>query len=101
MAGEEERVAVPERQRGSLSPQAPAGRAHGAAEVRKRLRRELRRAGAGGVSLYIDGTRGTVRLATPGRGREATVPIAHARAVLDSLSDGIGVEAVLDALARE
>ena len=49
---------------GLLPPRRPVRRA---AQARKRLRRELRRVGADGVSLYIDGPRGTVRLRSHAR----------------------------------
>lgn len=50
------------------------------------------------MSLYIDGPRGTARLRASGR--QASLPVAQALASLRSLSDGAGLDAVLDALAQ-
>ncbi len=91
-------MAIPGRQQPRRGVHPSAAPARGAAELRKRLRRELRRTGAADVSLYIDGSRGTARVRTAGR--EASVPVGEGLEVLRSLADGAGVEAVLDALAR-
>ena len=73
--------------------------AHGAAQLRKRLRRELRRLDAAGLSLYVDGRRDTVRLASPADHRRQLVPADEALARLSELPDGAGVQATLDGLA--
>ncbi len=72
----------------------------GAAQVRKRLRRELRRVGADGVSLYIDGPRGIARLRFPRRDRWLELAPGEALDLLRSLPDGAGAQATVDALAR-
>ena len=73
----------------------------GAAQTRKLLRRELRRVAATGVSLYVDGRRGSVRLTSlDGARRRCVLPASDALAVLQALPDGAGLEAALDALAQ-
>ncbi len=72
----------------------------GAAQLRKRLRRELRRVGADGVSLYIDGPRGIARLRFPGRDRSLELEPGEALELLGSLPNGAGAQATVDALAR-
>ena len=73
---------------------------HGAAQLRKRLRRELRRLDAAGLSLYVDGRRDTVRLAVRANHQRQLVPADEALARLSELPDGAGVQATLDGLAR-
>ena len=51
---------------GVMPPRRPV---RGAAQARKRLRRELRRVGADGVRLYIDGPRGIARVRFPDQDR--------------------------------
>jgi hypothetical protein len=72
----------------------------GAAQVRKRLRRELRRVGADDVSLYIDGPRGIARLRFPGQDRWLELAPGEALELLRSLPNGAGAQAAVDALAR-
>lgn len=72
----------------------------GAAQARKRLRRELRRVGADGVSLYIDGPRGSVRLRFPRQDRWLELAMGEALDLLRSLPNGAGAQATSDALAR-
>ena len=72
----------------------------GAAEVRKRLRRELRRVGADGVSLYIDGPRGIARLRFPRQDRWLELAPGEALDLLRSVPDGAGAQATVDALVR-
>jgi hypothetical protein len=73
---------------------------HGAAQLRKLLRRELRRVGAADASLYIDGPRGVVRVRFPSRERELNVPVSEALALLRTLPNGAGAEAADDALSN-
>jgi hypothetical protein len=72
----------------------------GAAQLRKRLQRELRRVGAAGVSVYIDGPRGVARLRFPGQECWVRLAAGEAVALLRSLPNGAGTEAALDALGR-
>lgn len=71
----------------------------GAADWRKRLRRELLRVGAIGVSVYVDGPRGTVHVRFPQRADRITVDAHEALQLLRSLPDAAGVEATLTALS--
>jgi hypothetical protein len=82
---------------GLMPPRRPV---RGAAQVRKRLRRELRRVGADGVSLYIDGPRGIARLRFPGQDRWLELAPGEALELLRSLPNGAGAQAAVDALAR-
>ena len=82
---------------GLMPPRRPV---RGAAQVRKRLRRELRRVGADGVSLYIDGPRGIARLRFPGQDRWLELAPGEALELLRSLPNGAGAQATVDALAR-
>lgn len=82
----------------SLMP--PRRPVRGAAQVRKRLRRELRRVGADGVSLYIDGPRGIARLRFPRQDRLLELAPGEALDLLRSVADGAGAQAAVDALAR-
>jgi hypothetical protein len=82
---------------GFMPPHRPVRRA---AEVRKLLRRELRRVGADGVSLYIDGPRGIARLRFPGRDRWLELAPGEAVELLRSLPNGAGAKATVDALAH-
>lgn len=70
------------------------------AQVRKRLRRELRRVGAERVSLYIDGPRGIARLRFPGQDRGLVLAPEEALELLRSLPNSAGAQAAADALAR-
>jgi hypothetical protein len=72
---------------GLMPPRRPV---RGAAQVRKRLRRELRRVGADGVSLYIDGPRGIARLRFPRQDRWLDIELVPGEAldVLRSLPNG-------------
>jgi hypothetical protein len=72
----------------------------GAAQVRKRLRRELRRVGADGVSLYIDGPRGIARLRFPPQDRWLELAPGEALDLLRSVPNGAGAQATVDALVR-
>jgi hypothetical protein len=72
----------------------------GAAQVRKRLRRELRRVGADSVSIYIDGPRGIARLRFPGQDRWLERAPREALELLRSLPNGAGSQAAVDALAQ-
>lgn len=78
----------------------PRRSVRGAAQVRKRLRRELRRVGADGVSLYIDGPRGIARLRFPRQDRSLELAPGEALDVLRSVPDGAGAQATVDALTR-
>ncbi len=71
----------------------------GAAQLRKLLRRELRRVGAADASLYIDGPRGVVRVRFPNQERELHVPVSEALALLRTLPNAAGPQVALDALA--
>jgi hypothetical protein len=84
---------------GLVPPRRPV---RGAAQVRKRLRRELRRVGADGVSLYIDGRRGIARLRFPRQDRWLDIELVPGEAldVLRSLPNGAGAQATVDALVR-
>ena len=82
---------------GLMSPRRPV---RGAAQVRKRLRRELRRVGAETVSLYIDGPRGIARLRFAGQDRWLELAPGEALERLRSVSNGAGAQATVDALAR-
>jgi hypothetical protein len=86
-----------EQAEGLTPPRRPV---RGAAQVRKRLRRELRRVGAGGVSLYIDGPRGIARLRFPGQDSWLELAPGEALHLLRSLPNGAGGQATVDALAR-
>ena len=68
------------------------GRVRGAAQVRKRLRRELRRVGADGVSLYIDGPRGIARRRFPRQDRWLELAPGEALDLLRSLPNGAGAQ---------
>jgi hypothetical protein len=71
-----------------------------AAHTRKLLRRELRRLSSTRLSLYVDGPRHSVRLASfDGQRRRYALPPEDVLAVLLELPDGAGPEATLDALA--
>ena len=83
---------------GLMPPRRPV---RGAAQVRKRLRRELRRVGADGVSLYIDGPRGIARLRFPPQDRWLELAPAEAVDLLRSVPNGGGAQATVDALARD
>jgi hypothetical protein len=72
----------------------------GAAQLRKRLRRELRRVGADGVSLYIDGPRGIARLRFIRQDRSLELAPGEALDLLRSLPNGAGAQATIDALVR-
>jgi hypothetical protein len=72
----------------------------GAAQLRKLLRRELRRVGAASSSLYIDAPRGVVRVRFPNQERDLNVPVGEALARLRALPDGGGPQAALEALAK-
>jgi hypothetical protein len=78
----------------------PRRSVRGAAQVRKRLRRELRRVGADGVSLYIDGPRGIARLRFPRHDSVLELAPGEALDLLRSLPNGAGAQATIDALAR-
>jgi hypothetical protein len=82
---------------GLMPPRRPV---RGSAQVRKRLRRELRRIGADGVSLYIDGPRGIARLRFPPEDRWLELAPSEALALLRSVPNGAGAQATVDALAR-
>ena len=82
---------------GMMPPRRPV---RGAAEERKRLRRELRRVGTDGVSLYIDGPRGIARLRFPSQDRWLELAPGEALDLLRSLPDGASTQATVDALAR-
>ena len=82
---------------GLMPPRPPV---RGAAEVRKRLRRELRRVGADRVSLYIDGPRGIARLRFPRQDRWLELAPEEALELLRSLPNSAGAQAAIDALAR-
>ena len=82
---------------GLMPPRRPV---RGAAQVRKRLRRELRRVGADGVRLYIDGPRGIARLRFPRQDRWLELAPGEALDLLRSLPNGAGAQATIDALAR-
>ena len=69
----------------------------GAAQLRKRLRGELRRIGAAEVSLYIDGPRGVLRLKFPGRAGDFRLPVSEGLALLRALPNGAGTQATVDA----
>jgi len=75
------------------------GPVRGAAQLRKLLRRELRRVGAADASLYIDGPRGVVRVRFPNQERELHVPVSEALALLRTLPNGAGPQVAVDALA--
>jgi len=79
----------------------PHRQVRGATHVRKRLRRELRRVGADGVSLYIDGPRSMARLRFPGQDRSLELAPGEALELLRSLPNGAGAQATVDALARK
>jgi hypothetical protein len=79
----------------------PRLQVRGAAQVRKLLRRELRRVGADGVSLYIDGPRGIARLRFPGQERWLDLAPGTAMELVRSLPNGAGAQATIDALARK
>ena len=70
----------------------------GAAQLRKRLRGELRRVGAAEVSLYIDGPRGVVRLRFQSRDGDFRVAVSEGLELLRALPNGAGTEATSDAL---
>jgi hypothetical protein len=72
----------------------------GAAQLRKLLRRELRRVGAADASLYIDAPRGAVCVRFPSPERELHVPVSEALALLRTLPNGAGPEEAVDALAK-
>jgi hypothetical protein len=72
----------------------------GAADWRKRLRRELQRVGAARASLYIDGPRGIARVHFPEHAGRIDVGVREALGLLRSLPDGAGVEATLKALGQ-
>lgn len=82
---------------GLMPPRRPV---RGAAQLRKRLRRELRRVGADGVSLYIDGPRGIARLRFPRQDRSLELAPGEALDLLRSVPNGAGAQATIDALAR-
>jgi hypothetical protein len=82
---------------GLVPPRRPV---RGAAQVRKRLRRELRRVGADGVSLYIDGPRGIARLRFPRQGRWLELAPGEALDLLRSLPNAAGANATVHALER-
>ena len=82
---------------GAVPPRRPV---RGAAQARKRLRRELRRVGADGVSIYIDGPRGIARLRFPRQDRWLELAPGETLDLLRSLPDGAGAQATADALAR-
>jgi hypothetical protein len=71
----------------------------GAAQLRKLLRRELRRLGAADASLYIDGPRGVVHVRFPNQEPELHVPVSVALALLRTLPNGAGPQVAVDALA--
>ncbi len=81
---------------GLVPPRRPL---RGAAQARKRLRRELRRVGVDGVGLYIDGPRGVARLRFPGQDRWLELAPGEALELLRSLPNGAGAQATIDALA--
>ena len=72
----------------------------GAAQLRKRLRRELQRVGADDVSLYIDGPRGIARLRFPRQDRRLELAPGEALDLLRSIPNGAGAQATIDALVR-
>ncbi len=82
---------------GLMPPRRPV---RGAAQVRKRLRRELRRVGADGVSLYVDGPRGIARLRFSSQDRWLKLAPGEALDLLRSLPNGAGAQATVDALVR-
>jgi hypothetical protein len=86
-----------EQAEGLMPPRRPV---RGAAHLRKRLRRELRRVGADGVSLYIDGPRGIARLRFTRQDRWLELPPGEALDLLRSLPNGAGAQATIDALVR-
>ena len=77
----------------------PPSSVRGAAQLRKLLRRELRRVGAADASLYIDGPRGVVRVRFPNQERELHVPVSEALALLRTLPNGAGPQVAVVALA--
>jgi hypothetical protein len=86
-----------EQAEGLMPPRRPV---RGAAQLRKRLRRELRRVGADGVSLYIDGPRGIARLRFIRQDRSLELAPGEALDLLRSLPNGAGAQATIDALVR-
>jgi len=57
--------------------------------------------GAPGLSLYVDGRRGSVRVVSlDGAPRRYVLPASDALALLHALPDGAGLEATHDALAQ-
>ena len=66
------------------------------AELRKLLRRELRRLDAGQVGIYVHG--GVVRLTDSRNGDRAAVPAAVALAAPAALPDGADGDAAVGAL---
>ena len=71
---------------------------HGAADWRRRLRRELLRVGVASASIYIDGSRGVARMRFPAHADRLSVPVSDALSVLRSLPDRAGIDTTLDAL---
>ncbi len=76
----------------------PDGAVRGAADWRKRLRRELRRVGAADASIYLDGPRGVVHLRLAGHDNRIDVDVRRALEQLRSVPDRAGIEAALKAL---
>ncbi|MHB1570702.1 MAG: hypothetical protein ACYC0H_16065 [Solirubrobacteraceae bacterium] len=71
----------------------------GAADWRKRLRRELQRAGTPNVSVYIDGQRGTVRLRFAEHREQFRIGAQDALELLRAVPDRAGVETIIRALS--
>jgi hypothetical protein len=76
------------------------GPIHGAAQWRKRLRREFQRVGAVPVSVYLDGQRGVAHLRFAERADRVDVNVHEALKQLRSLPDRAGLEATLTALGH-
>ncbi len=77
---------------------APDTGIHGAADWRKRLRREFRRVGVADVSVYLDGPRGKAHFRFDGHGGRIDVGLRAALSELRALPSHAGVEATLAAL---
>lgn len=69
-----------------------------AAQLRKLVRRELRRVDAIGLHIYVHGSDRTIRLFNPSTGNAATAPVAAALASLRALPDHAGEAAAVNAI---
>jgi len=92
-------MAVSTEQRSSASEFRPRG-VRGAADWRKRLRREFLRLGPPDVSMYVDGRRGIVHVRFPEHADRISADVREALRLLQSLPDGAGAEATLNALSQ-